>query len=163
MCVQLELMTGYDPHVKDHVPIVTLYAVIMFKGHASFYSEWTLDYWNMHLFINTLIFSYGSFTWSFWKLVPDVILWYDQADYVRCQRYLNFYSVITENIKIYSYFTAAYLCHQYINHNNATHCTSGFAVPQCSSQWWGANIRALPQQRCSVKCEQGAWHENFEK
>ncbi len=30
-----------DPDVKGHVLIVTLYAVIMFKGHVSFYSEWT--------------------------------------------------------------------------------------------------------------------------
>ncbi len=30
-----------NPDVKGHIPIVTLYAVIMVTGHVSFYSEWT--------------------------------------------------------------------------------------------------------------------------
>ncbi len=34
---QLKLMTD----VKVHIPIVTIYAVIMFKGHVSSNSEWT--------------------------------------------------------------------------------------------------------------------------
>ncbi len=38
MCVQFELN---DTHVKGHVSIVTLYA-IMFKGHVSSCSEWPL-------------------------------------------------------------------------------------------------------------------------
>ena len=43
MCVKLELITL---DVKGHVTIITLYAVIMFKGHVSSYSEWTLEYCN---------------------------------------------------------------------------------------------------------------------
>ena len=30
-----------DSDVLSHVPIVTLYVIIMFKGHVSSYSEWT--------------------------------------------------------------------------------------------------------------------------
>ena len=39
MCVHLELMTLMS---KVNVLTVTLYAVIMFKGHVLSYSEWTL-------------------------------------------------------------------------------------------------------------------------
>ncbi len=37
-----------DPCVKGHVPIVTLYAVIMFKGHVPSLSEWTFNSVEIH-------------------------------------------------------------------------------------------------------------------
>ncbi len=39
MYVQLELI---NLEVKGHVPNVTLYVVILLKGHISPYSEWTI-------------------------------------------------------------------------------------------------------------------------
>ncbi len=43
-----------DPDVKGHVPIVTLYAIIMFIGHFVSYSEWTLGCNGANKFVFTL-------------------------------------------------------------------------------------------------------------
>ncbi len=32
-----------DPDIEGHVPIATLYAVIIFESHISSYSEWTSE------------------------------------------------------------------------------------------------------------------------
>ena len=50
-----------DPDVKGHVPIVTMYAVVMFKGHVSSYHEWTVKY-SIHfkMFNYHLIVPWGS-------------------------------------------------------------------------------------------------------